>query len=403
METVTEEVLELYTPHDGQWHLHNSTARFRMATCGRRWGKTYACINEIAQYAWENPDCMTWWVAPTYKQAKIAFRILTREFRHAMEKSLKSEMLIRWKSGGITEFKSTDNYDSLRGEGVSFMVIDEAALIPAEAWHEVLRPTLSDTRGRAIIVSTPKGRNWFYHLWMRGKDPAFSDYASFRFPTSSNPYIDEEEVEEAKSTLPADAFHQEYEAEFLEESAGVFRNFRSCINGKLESPKPGHAYVIGFDVAKHTDFSVLTCFDLQEKRVVAFDRFNQIDYRVQLERVEQMVESYNNASVLMDSTGVGDPILEQLEERHIEVEGFKFHNQSKQQLIENLAVMLEKKQICFPDIPVLINELEMFQYEMTRSGSIRYSAPDGMHDDCVISLALGAWAMKHHTPLQLFI
>lgn len=386
--------IKLYTPHSGQLPLHQSKARFRIATCGRRWGKTYACINELAKFGWENPNTISWWVAPTYKQSRIAFRILTSNFKEAIATATKNPMEIHWKSGGITQFNSTDQADNLRGEGVSFMVVDEAAMIPEEVWTAVLRPTLSDRQGKAIIVSTPRGMNWFHNLWMRGQDPAFPDYESWQFPTSSNPYIPPEEIEEARATLPSDVFRQEYLAEFLEDGAGVFRGVKKCINGQLEEPKQGGDYVIGWDVAKHTDFSVMVCIDISRNHIVAFDRFNQVDYSLQLERLANMAHKYR-ARVLMDSTGVGDPLLEQAKQRGLAVEGYQFTNTSKQQLVQNLAVMIERQEITFPEIPVLIHELQMFQYEITRAGNIRYSAPDGYNDDCVMALALAAWQAKN--------
>lgn len=388
--------IKLYTPHSGQLPLHQSKARFRIATCGRRWGKTFACINELAKYGWENPGTISWWVAPTYKQSRIAFRIMTSQFKDAIANSTKNPMEIYWKSGGITQFNSTDQADNLRGEGVSFMIVDEAAMIPEEAWNETLRPTLSDKQGRVIIVSTPKGMNWFHSLWVRGQDPEFKDYQSWQFPTSSNPYIPDGEVDEVESTLPHDVFKQEYLAEFLEDGAGVFRGIKNCIKGGLEEPQAGKEYIISWDVAKHTDFSVLVCIDARNKHVVALDRFNRVDYTVQLDRLETMAKKYK-ASVLMDSTGVGDPLLEQVRQRGIQAEGYTFTNTSKQQLIEHLAVMIERQEISYPDIKVLINELMIYQYEITRAGNMRYNAPDGYHDDCVIALGLAAWACKHGT------
>ena len=109
------------------------------------------------------------------------------------------------------------------------MVIDEAASIPVNVWHYVLRPTIAQTLGWAVFVSTPKGRNWFYDLYTRGMDPGEQDYASFTFPSKASPYFPEKEWEEARRTLPEDVFRQEYMAEFLEDSAGVFRRVEACL------------------------------------------------------------------------------------------------------------------------------------------------------------------------------
>lgn len=385
--------IKLYKPHQGQKILHGSTARFRLATCGRRWGKTYGAANEIMKSAWENTKTVNWWVGPVYKQTAIAYRIISNRWPGAIKEKSKTDGIIKLLNNSLIEFRSADNYDALRGEGVSFMVLDEAAYINRDAWEQALRPTLSDKMGRALFVSTPKGRNYFFELYGRGLDPEFTDYESFKFPTVSNPYIAATEVEEARRTLPMDVFRQEYEAEFLEDSAGVFRNIMSCVKGEFEEPKPGAYYAIGWDIAKHTDFSVMLVIDIDRRHIVAYDRFNQIDYTLQLTRLEKMARKYG-AKVIMDSTGVGDPVLEQVKKMGIDVEGYGFTNTTKQQLIEKLVVAIENEEISFPNIPELIHELQLYQYEITRAGNVRYNAPQGYHDDTVIALGLALMGCK---------
>jgi hypothetical protein len=386
----------LYTPHTAQWALHQSPARFRVATCGRRWGKTLACVNELAYRALARPDGNFAWIAPTYHQAKIAFRWMVKEFRPAFaEPPSVSELRIPWRSGSVVQCLSADNFDALRGHGYHGVVGDEFASWPREAWEEVIRPTLSDTNGWALLVGTPKGRNLFWELWMRGQDPAtWPDYASWQFPTASNPYIPAAEIAEAQHSLPFDVFRQEYTAEFLDDVAGVFRNVAACVAGDYEPiPVNGHQYVLGWDPAKHADMSVVTVLDLVTRHVVAWERWLHVDYTIQMERIATICHRYN-ATVLMDSTGVGDPLLEALLARGVPTDGFQFTNTTKQQLVEHLAVQIEQRTVTWPDNPVLQNELVAFQYEMTRAGNVRYSAPDGMHDDAVMSLALAVWAAK---------
>jgi len=391
--------IELYEPHSGQRLFHETPdiskrSRFRIACCGRRFGKTMASANEIIEHAIAYKKTVNWWVSPTYQQAMIVYRMIENALSDTnyMKENLKSEKRILLRNGSTISFKSADNFNALRGEGVNFLVIDEAATIQREAWEQALRPTLSDKNGRALIVGTPKGRNWFYELFARGCDPEQTEYKSYSFPTWTNPLIPESEIEEVKRSLPADVFRQEYEAQFLEDSAGVFRNIRDCIAGSFEEPTSNKRYFIGWDIAKHTDFSVLVCMD-HNRHVVAFDRFNQIDYSLQLSRVQSMSEKYR-APVLMDSTGAGDPVMEQLKLRGVPVEGYNLSSVSKQQLIEHLAVGIEQRLITFPQIDVLINELQIYEYEMTRAGNVRYNAPAGFHDDCVIALGLAYWKSR---------
>lgn len=393
-------IVELYTPHPGQVPLHHSIARFRIATCGRRFGKTYACVNEIAKHALEHPRSMGWWVAPTFQQTKIAFRLLTQHFRDALAgpPSL-SELRCEWVTGSVTQFRSADNFDALRGEGVHFLVMDEAAMIARDAWEKALRPTLADTNGRAIFISSPRGRNWFHELWSRGQDrERWPDHESWQFPTSANPYIPASEIEAARDTLPADVFRQEMEAQFLEDSAGVFRGLARCEAGTLLEPIAGHTYVIGWDPAKHADASVVTVVDEATGHVVAWERFLVAEYTRQMDAVESLCIRYNHARLLMDAThgSVGDPLVEQMRQRGLDATGFAFTATSKQQLVEHLAVQIDRAAVTWPaELRVLRGELEVFRYEVTRAGNVRYSAPDGYHDDAVCSLALAVWHQQH--------
>ncbi len=398
--------VKLYKPHAGQLEMHERTSwdkrtRFRIACCGRRFGKTMACANELIEHGLNVSKSVNWWVSPTYQQSMIAYRMVSNALAQTglIVDEIKSERRMTLINGSSLSFKSADNFNALRGEGVNFLVIDEAATIQREAWEQALRPTLSDKNGRALIVGTPKGRNWFYELYARGADPEQTEYRSYSFSTWTNPLIPQSEIDEVRKSLPADVFRQEYEAQFLEDSAGVFRNIRDCIAGQFEEPIRSKQYYIGWDIAKHQDFSVLVCMD-SNRHVVAFDRFNQIDYSLQLSRVQAMADKYK-ASVLMDSTGAGDPVMEQLRARGVMVEGYNLSSQSKQQLIENLAVGIEQRLLTFPQIDVLINELQIYEYEITRAGNVRYNAPSGFHDDTVIALGLAYWKSKQ-TPAILF-
>ncbi len=389
--------LEGYRPHAGQLKLHSSTARFRVAACGRQWGKTFAGANEIAKYCWENPTGMAWWLAPTYGQAAKAFEIITSRFEDALASKVSSQghMAVRWKSGGRTEFKSAERWDNLRGETLGLCVLDEAAFMAEEAWTKVVRPMFTTTGGRVLFYSTPQGKNWFYGLWTRGDDPLYPDWESFHFPTRSSPYARPGEVDEAQMTLPADVFAQEYEADFLDEAAGVFRNVDGCADGEFGPPIEGHTNVIGWDIAKASDFSVWTVMDADTMQVLAWERRNRMAYTDQLNILAYLAKAYN-AYTLMDWTGVGDPILDMAHATNLPADGYMFSWQGKQKLIEHLAVQMQQSNIHYPPIPELLHELHAFRYEMLRAGAIRYSAPEGMHDDCVMSLALAAWAATHN-------
>jgi hypothetical protein len=305
-------------------------------------------------------------------------------------------------------FLSADNPDNIRGFGFKGLVIDEAAAIPADVWHYVLRPTIAQTLGWAVFVSTPKGRNWFYDLFTRGLDPSETDYASFRFPSNASPYFPAKEWDEAKRTLPEDVFRQEYMAEFMEDSAGVFRNVDACTVDSEQWVLDSKAYyrhvVIGCDVAKHTDWTVLIAMDAETGRCFAMERFNHLDWPIQKERILGFARKHRGRLIL-DATGIGDPIYDDLKQKYADIEGFKLTSASKTALIQRLIVGIEQRRVSWPAASgqstvtgepwgILTSELKRYEYEISPSGGITYNAPSGYHDDCVMALALanhGRW------------
>jgi len=240
--------------------------------------------------------------------------------------------------------------------------------------------------GWATLISTPNGRGWFYDLHTRGNDPQETDYQSFHFASNTNPYFPAEEWEEAMRTMPADVFRQEYEAEFLEDSAGVFHNVDDCL---LTSPSVrADDVAIGCDLAKHTDHTVLIAMDRKTGHCLDIERFNHLDWPIQKERIITFYRKFNGLLV-MDATGIGDPVYDDL--RHVipRIEPVKLINLSKSQLIQRLVVAIEQRHIGWPaSWSTLTDELKRYEYEITPNGAITYNAPAGYHDDCVIALAL---------------
>jgi len=249
-----------------------------------------------------------------------------------------------------------------------------------------------DKKGTAIFTGTPKGHNWYYRVWTRGQDEAQKDYKSWNYPSLNNPYLDPKEIEEFARDMPKMAYEQEIMGRFIEDVGSVFRNVKACIKGNLEEYKTNKHYVMGADLAKYQDFTVLSVLD-DNGHLCAFDRFSQLDWVFQRKRIVNLCQQYN-ARLLIDSTGVGDPIYDALRREQLHVEGFKFTNASKKDLIENLSINIENQTVSYPDIPELINEMGLFGFTTGKTGLIHYGAPEGYHDDCVISLALACWLLR---------
>jgi hypothetical protein len=393
-----------FAPRESQREVFKARERFLTVDAGRRWGKTITGINWLLEGGCQSVG-EEWWISPIYAQSKMAFRSLLSAARKggaeaAFKDISQSEMRVELINGTAIWFKSGDNPDTLRGAGLMRAVVDEAARVRRDVWEEVLRPAVSDTAGKVLFISTPKGKNWFYELWTRGFDPAHADYKSWSYPTSDNPKVPDDDIAQAKASLPLDVFEQEYLAKFLDNNAGVFRNVKACIGSTRQEPVPGQAYCAGLDLARLTDFTVLTILDAAGRQVF-WDRFNLLDWAIQQERVASVIRRYN-ARLLVDSTGVGDPVFDALRRLGLNVTGYKFTQESKKRLIESLMLSFEQGRIRILDEKVQTNELDIFEYTIGQSGTVHYSAPDGYHDDCVISLALANWALANMGEVRIW-
>lgn len=198
----------------GQRQVAMDPTRFKIIAAGRRWGKTRLGCILCTKVAGEGG--VAWWVAPAYPTAKIGWRIIRALGRQVPGIQIREvDKIVQFPNGGWIQVKSADDPDSLRGEGLDFVVIDEVAKIKREAWYEALRPSLTDKRGRALFIGTPKPRGWFKDIFQKGQN-GDREFKSFRFRSIDNPYLSSEEIEEARRQLPELVFRQEYLAEFVE-------------------------------------------------------------------------------------------------------------------------------------------------------------------------------------------
>lgn len=150
---------------------------------------------------------------------------------------------------------------------------------------------------------------------------------------------------------------------------------------------------MGVDLAKYQDYTVLTLIDLNTFQILKQDRFNQIDWNLQKAKIEGMYYKFGKPLIYMDSTGLGDPIFDDLVKRNLNIKSYKFTEQSRRDLLVNLELKLEQDKIKIPDTETLKAELQSFRYELSDSGKIKIVVPDGLHDDCVFSLALACWEL----------
>jgi hypothetical protein len=372
--------IQINNEHSGQLKVLSEAKRFNVLDCGRRWGKSALAVNLLCDTASDGHPVA--YFAPYYKLLEGTYKELYSVLNSITTKKHENQF-IELVTGGSIEFWSLENPLAGRSRKYKLAIIDEAAFNRNlwQSWTEAIRPTLTDLKGSAWFMSTPKGKNDFYKLWMRGQTGE-QDWMSWQMPTLSNPHIDPEEIEAAKRDLPELAFKQEYLAEFNDNVANPFglEYIRICTGRLSDEP----AVCFGIDLAKSFDWTVIIGLD-RFGNVCHFDRFQR-----PWNETKEIIRRLPRAAIKIDSTGVGDPITEDIQRDRSDVHSFKYTSTSKQQLMEGLAAAIHQRRVIFPD-GVIKAELESFEYQMTGTG-VKYTAPVGLHDDCVNALAL-AWSM----------
>ena len=242
--------------------------RFRVLITGRRFGKTFLAVTELAKFS-RYPKKKVWYVAPTYRMAKdiVWFELVDKLTKHKwIKKTNNSDLSILLRNGSTISLRGADNENSLRGVGLDFLVMDEFADVKEHAWYEVLRPTLSDKNGSALFCGTPRGYgNWSYNLFTKQDD----SWASFQFTTLDGGQVSANEIEQAKADLDERTFNQEYMASFVNYAGQIYYNFdrKENVIDKYE-PKTAEIH-IGMDFNIDPMSAVVT--EIQGNNIYIYD------------------------------------------------------------------------------------------------------------------------------------
>lgn len=302
-----------------------------------------------------------------------------------------TEHRLDFPGGGLIAIRSTHYADNLRGMGLDFAVLDEAAFMERSVWSQVVRPMLLERRGSALFLSTPFGRNWFWELYTIGLDPEESEWQSFHFTSYDNPYVLPEELDTIRRSTPERVFKEEYLAQFLSDAGQVFRGITDAATAPAEAqPIAGHRYVAGVDWGRDHDYTCIIVIDATTAQMVAMDRFNQIGWDLQRGRLRALCERWQVSSVWAEQNSIGAVNIEALQAEGLPVQPFQTTARSKSPLIEGLALAIERHDLALLPDSVLLDELAAYTIERMPGGGYRYGAPSGVHDDTVIALAL-AW------------
>ena len=382
-----------YSPRSYQLEYLTASQRFKILVFHRRAGKSKTLLNEQIRKALMRKG-IYYYFLPTYRSAKaVIWDSLIKEHLppYSYVKVNESELAIYYKNGSIQRFAGAEDYDKHRGINPIDVVLDEYSEHNERIWTEILRPVLAENHGTASFGFTPKGRNHSWKLLEYAKHHPEEWFWSVKGVQDTNA-LTEEEIDKEKEGTPQALFEQEWNCSFLDNAGAFFRRVKENIYYETPTVNPDHYYQIGVDLAKYNDWTVLTPFDLNTFKVYTQDRFNQVDWNLQKARIEAMAYRFGDAKLKIDRTGVGDPIVEDLRDRGLNIDeeedSVVFTEKSKKLLLNHLAVLLEQDKIKIPYDEGLISELESMQYKYNKNNKLKMEVPDGMTDDRIMSLAL---------------
>ncbi len=430
-----------WRPHSAQRRLFCSAASVRIAACGRRWGKTESLSVDIASLALTERGSHQLLVAPTESQA----RLLGEAVQDKLEKAFASgdahlgdrKLVVRARPHLTLTLSPIEpgpepslilcrtagrDGRNLRGLWAHRIIVDEAAHVPDRVLREVLPPMLADKGGEYLLASSPNGRrSAFYTLFARGtvlnQVQSGVTYQAFQCPTTDNKaHLDSAWLASQREDMGEALYAQEFEAQFLDDFGMVFREDEIAaaiaeIDGVriertevLSEPAPGRYYVAGIDWGRKWDYTVVTVLDVETApaKLVHLSRWRGTGWDQQAADAAAILARFLPRRVLADGNSIGDPIAEMLDAQirklipgasyRPAVERFTFSAESKQQLIDRLAVGFAARAVQFPPHKALLNELRCFEYAPGGPGRLKMAAQSGGHDDCVISLALAFYA-----------
>ena len=330
------------------------------------------------------------WVVPTYRNARPLWRFIER-FAGGEAELHRAEMTARFPQwgGGWLGVYTADNDVSLRGEAFDLVVVDEAAQIRPETWADVIMPTLADRDGRAMLISTPKGKNWFWQEWIKADGVTAK---AWNAPSNANPMRNiRRAYDMARTRVSARTFAQEWDAQFVDDGGGVFRDVLKAATADPQTQAmPGHSYAIGADWGRTNDATVFVVADLTLGAICHVDRMEGTPYALQLARLKALWQRFGECTIIAELNSMGGPQVESAQRDGLPVTGLTTTNATKSAWVDALSLAFEQGAISIIPDQTLIMELQAFESSRLPSGMVRYSAPDGLHDDTVMAAVL-AW------------
>ena len=369
--------------------------RYNVICSSRQYCKSTICIELMIYWMLSNPDQKGLYITPQYPLSREAFKIMVAKLGSNLIKDAnKSELKIDFINGSTLLFKSSTNEEAIRGLQAHYIVVDEFSFIQDGIFESVIRPCGNVIGKQFLIVSTPKGKNLFYTMWMRGKNKDDPNYLSFKAHYTNNPAYNLTEVEDAKKTLPDLIFKQEYEGEFLDDGGSVFPDYSHILQEKFAE---GKFFSMGLDLGRRSDHAVLYVLN-EIGETVFIMRENKKNWNLIVGIIIQFLNKYKG-KCLIEVNGIGDVLYEDIHNKYKNVEPFLTTNDTKNMIIEELILSINDASIKIPNeklYPVLHDEMGTFSFTYShKARKIYYGAKLGFHDDVIIAMALANHCRKH--------
>ena len=385
-----------FRPHLGQQRvidtIVNGPEKYITVVSPRQQGKSLLLINLILFYGINDKGSKIGIIAPIYQQARKLMEDLYEAIKDSgiVENTNFSNHEIKLKTGSKIYFRSSEREDGLRGYTFDYLFLDESSFQSEDAWKRAIQPTALVHGKKVVLFSTPRGRDWFYQMYMLGQDPEYPTHASVRMNQGDNPYINQEEILAAKKVLPEAIYRAEYQGEFLEGESSVFQNFNINTFDKYPNPK-GKVY-IGVDLGQ-SDYTVAVAMD-QDGNVIEVYRENGKEWDEMQTNILQLANKYKG-TIMIETNSMGTVIYESIKKKYQDTHPFVTSSSSKNDIVESLILAFNENQVKIPSpnlFPELHQELEVFEMSYNpKTRNVRYAARPPFHDDIVMALCIANW------------
>ncbi|MDH4225853.1 MAG: hypothetical protein OEW12_09425 [Deltaproteobacteria bacterium] len=383
-------------PHQAE--VFDSPQRHVVYVKGRRAGGTRGAAHRLMELAHRPPVTRHLWVDTAFHNIeKYVQRYFIPSLGGTKYIWRKSSHVLRFEGGSYCDFASAERPENMEGFGYDCIWVNEAGILlknEALYWQSLMPMVLESPKAQLFFFGAPKGPGLFQAMYQWGQDPERPDWRSVRHSSHINPGINRQELDRQRLCMPEREYRQEILAEFVEQEGAVFKGVDKIAIAQPEPcPVPSAPYVLGVDLARYGDYTVIWVGRTDTREAVYCERLHQTPWKEQVARISMLAARYGHGQVFVDATGVGDPVAEDLRASGLAVEAVVLGTASKRQLIDHLAVSIEQERVRMVPHSQTLKELAAFQFTRLPSGGVRSSASGGGHDDCVIALALCVWGM----------